>query len=243
MIFGGMYIYTVFNLVVSAMSIFLTHKSMTFMDIQNFEFSSLPDDDSPSTALVLIMDSRITANWLTFFLSLFFLSACEGSYGDSVKNSVFYECRNQWKDFPSNGLQQAFRDFLHEYGDADAYILVRLGMADYGYFEGLFVAVKGDQAFVAKSKDDELIEKRFKVNADLESNFLKLKKGIIGESYTKSAKSGLHATCKFIDVKVDDVGLSFETTYNPAWMDDYMLKDLSVELSQFDEALHYFLNI
>ncbi|MFS1524374.1 hypothetical protein ACL7TT_09700 [Microbulbifer sp. 2304DJ12-6] len=189
------------------------------------------------------MRNRSNASWIAFLLLLFCLSACEGSYAGSEINSVFDECKQQWKNLPSNDLQQAFKDLLGEYRDADAYILVRLGMADYGYFDGLFVAVKGDQAFVAKFKDGKLIERRFKVDVDLELNFLKLKNGIVSESYTKSTKSGLHATCKFIDAKVDDVGLSFETTYSPAWMDDYMIKDLNVELSQFDEALHYFLKI
>lgn len=189
------------------------------------------------------MGDKYKTSWLIFLLSLFCLSACEGSHADSENTNVFDDCKQQWRSLPSDGLLQSFEAMLREHKEADAYILVRLGMADYGYFDGLFVAVEGDQAFIAKSKDGKLIERKSNVSSDLRSNFLKLKKGIVSESYTRSTKSGLHATCKFIDAKVDEVELSFETTYSPAWMDDYMIKDLNVELSQFDEALHYFLNI
>lgn len=189
------------------------------------------------------MANKCKAGWPVLLASLFFLSACEGSRAESEGVSVFDECKQQWGSLPSAKLQHSFEDLLREHRDADAYILVRAGMADYGYFDGLFVAMKDDRAFLIKSKGGDLVEESLNVSAELESNFLKLKQGIVSESYTRSTKIGLHTTCKFIDAKVDEVELSFETTYSPAWMDDYMIKDLNVELSPFDEALHYFLNI
>ncbi|WNZ54686.1 hypothetical protein QT397_17565 [Microbulbifer sp. MKSA007] len=156
---------------------------------------------------------------------------------------VFNDCKKNWGTLPSPNVQQEFRKLLGEFNGADAYILIEQGMADYGYFDGQFVAIKDDRVMHAWIESGEILRKSFPATPVLKDRFLDLKEGFYSGDYTKSVDGGLHPTCKIIEVKVGEVYFSFQTTYSLAWVDDYMLRDLKIDLPEFDRALRFFLKL
>jgi len=171
------------------------------------------------------------------------LLSCSKVKLEEDTSQVYKECRNQWRLYPYQDVVEAFERLPDEHRDADSYLMIRSAMADKGYFDGLFFALAGSDVIIYKSVGSEVLSFREAASEEVVMNFELLEDGVSSKDYSFTNETGLHPTCKFIDVKLGGIHQSFSTTYSSAWMDEYMIKDLNVELSKFDRAIHYFLRV